>query len=272
VITSTANSHVKYIRSLSADRRERHRERCFVLEGVRLVQAALHTGVPVHLGLYAPEQLAATDAGQHLLGQLADQSGWYAATPRVVAAAADTVTPQGVVAVAAWPDLPPRPGLTLVLDAIQDPGNVGTLLRSAAAVGVGQIVCMQGTADIYSPKVVRAAMGAHFSLPLLVDRQWDDLAGMLAAGTAIYAAVAQAPRPYYAVDWCWPAALIIGNEAQGISDTGLALATTVITIPMEGPVESLNAAIAGSVILFEALRQRTEDRRLRTERGDHEHY
>jgi TrmH family RNA methyltransferase len=115
-------------------------------------------------------------------------------------------------------------------------------------------------------------MGAHFSLPLLVDRQWDDLAGMLAAGTAIYAAVAQAPRPYYAVDWCWPAALIIGNEAQGISDTGLALATTVITIPMEGPVESLNAAIAGSVILFEALRQRTEDRRLRTERGDHEHY
>ncbi len=236
------------------------------------MQEALYTGVPLQLGLYAPEQLAATAAGQHLLEQIADQSGWYAATPRVVAAAADTVTPQGLVAVASWPDLPPRPGLTLILDAIQDPGNVGTLLRSAAAAGVGQIVCIRGTADVYSPKVVRAAMGAHFSLPLQVDRQWADLAGMPTAGTAVYAAVAQAPLPYYAVDWCRPAALIIGNEAQGISDAGLALATTLITIPMEGLVESLNAAIAGSVILFEALRQRTEDRRLRSERGDHEHY
>lgn len=236
------------------------------------MQEALYTGVPLQLGLYAPEQLAATAAGQHLLEQIADQSGWYAATPRVVAAAADTVTPQGLVAVASWPDLPPRPGLTLILDAIQDPGNVGTLLRSAAAAGVGQIVCIRGTADVYSPKVVRAAMGAHFSLPLQVDWQWPDLAGMPTAGTAVYAAVAQAPLPYYAVDWCRPAALIIGNEAQGISDAGLALATTLITIPMEGLVESLNAAIAGSVILFEALRQRTEDRRLRSERGDHEHY
>jgi TrmH family RNA methyltransferase len=243
-----------------------------VLEGVRLVQEALIADVSVHLGLYAPEQLTTSEAGQQLLKRVTDQPGWYAATPRVVAAAAATVTPQGVVAVAVWPNLPPRAGLTLVLDAVQDPGNVGTLLRSAAAASVGQIVCMQDTADVYSPKVVRAAMGAHFSLPLQVDQQWDKFAGMLAHGTAVYAAVAQAPRPYYTVDWCQPSVLIIGNEARGVSAAGLALATALIAIPMTGQVESLNAAIAGSVMLFEALRQRAEDRCLRTERGDHEHY
>ncbi len=243
-----------------------------MLEGVRLVQEALIAEIPVYLGLYAPEQLTMTEAGQQLLEQVTDQSGWYTATSRVIAAAADTVTPQGVVAVAAWPNLVPRSGLTLVLDAVQDPGNVGTLLRSAAAADAGQIICMQGTADVYSPKVMRAAMGAHFYLPLQVDQQWDKFAGMLADETAVYAAVAQAPHPYYAVDWCRPATLIIGNEARGVSAAGLALATGLITIPMAGQIESLNAAIAGSVMLFEALRQRTEDRCLRIEREDHEHY
>jgi TrmH family RNA methyltransferase len=144
----------------------------------------------------------------------------------------------------------------LVLDAVQDPGNVGTLLRSAEAAGVGQVLCGPGTGDVYSPKVVRAAMGAHFTLALQADVSWDALAEMLRATPHIYAAVGAATTPYYAADWRGPAALIIGNEAHGIGREALALATQQVCIPMQGQAESLNAAVAGSIILFEALRQR----------------
>lgn len=256
MITSTANAHVKRIRSFSANRRERYRERCFVLEGVRLVAEALHACASLPLVLYTPEQLMQTAAGTHLLQRLAGQPGCYEATAQVVAAAADTVSPQGVVAVAAWPEPEAKAGLVLVLDAVQDPGNVGTLLRSAEASGVAQVVTMRGTADIYSPKVVRAAMGAHFYLPLRVDMTWSELAAHLPTTQPVYAAVGSGTIPYDAVDWQHSAALIIGSEAQGVSREGLALANGQVAIPMAGRAESLNAAVAGSVIMFEALRQR----------------
>lgn len=258
MITSSTNAHVKYIRSLGADRRQRHNERCFVLEGVRLVVEALDAQIELRLVLYAPDQLMTTPAGQALLECLAGQPGCFATTPRVVAVATDTVTPQGVVAVAAWPELPRRAGLTLVLDAIQDPGNVGTLLRSAEASGVGCTLCAPGTVDVYSPKVVRAAMGAHFFQPLCVDIGWDAIIATLGDVPRIYATAATASTPYYAVDWRSSSALIIGNEAHGISAAAHALATHTVSIPMIGRTESLNAGVAGSIILFEALRQRSQ--------------
>lgn len=255
MITSTANAHVKFIRSLALNRRERRRERLFVLEGVRLVAEALAARVPLRLVLYAGEQLSATEAGRQVLDQLVDLPNCYPASPQVVAAASDTVTPQGVVAVAPWVQKPSRPGVILLLDEIQDPGNVGTLLRSAEAAGVGQVWCSTGTADLYHPKVVRAAMGAHFSLSLRGDLSWGEMAALLEGVPRVYATVSEACKPYYAADWRHPAALIVGNEAHGISEAALALATEQIAIPMAGRGESLNAAVAGSVILFEMLRQ-----------------
>jgi TrmH family RNA methyltransferase len=257
VITSTSNAHIKYARSLSADRRKRHRERSFVLEGVRLVGEALAAQAVLRVVLYAPEQLDQTPAGQQLMQQLAGRSECYATSERALAAAADTVTPQGVVAVAAMPEWQPMPGLTLVLDAVQDPGNVGTLLRSAEAAGASQVLCSRGSADVYSPKVVRAAMGAHFALAIGVDLAWQELADHLRGSAQIYAASGTAAAPYYAVDWRGTVALIVGNEAQGLSSAALAQAHQQIAIPMQGRAESLNAAVAGSVILFEALRQRS---------------
>lgn len=178
-----------------------------------------------------------------------------------MSAASETVTPQGVVAAARWPEIKPRePGVVLVLDGVQDPGNVGTLLRSAEAVGVAEVIALRGSADMYSPKVVRAAMGAHFFLSLQIDLTWDDVMSALANVAHIYAADAEATMPYYAADWRQPSALVIGNEANGISPEGLSYATRQITIPMTGRSESLNAAVAGSVVLFEALRQRTRGR------------
>lgn len=261
MITSTANNLVKKLRSLATDKRERRRERSFLLEGVRLVATALDAGASLNPVLYAPDQLDVTEGGRALLARLEALPTSYAASAQVVAAASETVSPQGVVAVTAWPDIElGTQGITLVLDGVQDPGNVGTLLRSAEAVGVAAVVCIRGTADVYSPKVVRGAMGAHFHVPLLADVSWDEAHEFFAHADHVYAADSEATMPYYAADWRQPSVLVIGNEANGISQEGLALATRQISIPMAGRSESLNAAVAGSVILFEALRQRSRGR------------
>ncbi len=262
VITSLTNAHVKYIRSLVANRRERANERCFVVEGILLVNEVLASNHMLRLVLYSPTHLVASEAGQRLLQQLDGKPNCYEASDRVIAAVADTVTPQGVVAVVPWPELSPRYGVWLVLDGIQDPGNVGTLLRSAEAAGVGQVLCSPGTVDIYSSKVVRAAMGAHCYLPLQNHCAWSTLSDMLQNKGPIYATVAGRGKPYYAVDWCQAGAVIIGNEAHGISKEGLSVTTEHIAIPMTGRIASLNAAIAGSIILFEMVRQKAESHML----------
>jgi TrmH family RNA methyltransferase len=260
-ISSTTNPYVKRIRSLLADRRERRRERLFVLEGVRLIADALASGAELELALYVPRQLAETDIGQGLLGRIEQLPIAHQATSQALGAASDTVHPQGVVALARWPQIEPgKPGLILAIDNIQDPGNLGTLLRSAEAVGVAEVLCVRGTADLYSPKVVRAAMGAHFRLTMEQDLGWEELGERLAFVDHVYAADAAATMPYYAADWRQPSALIVGNEAHGLSEEARSLARVLISIPMRGQAESLNAAIAGSVILFEALRQRTRGR------------
>ncbi|PDW02418.1 rRNA methyltransferase [Candidatus Viridilinea mediisalina] len=257
MITSTTNPHVKRLRSLRDSAKERRGERSLLLEGVRLVAHAFAMGARPRLLLYAPAQLEATPAGAALLAQLLDQPNCWPASPVAVAAAAATREPQGVVAAFAWPALSPRPGLRLVLDGIQDPGNLGALLRSAEAAGVGLVVCAPGCADLYNPKVLRAAMGAHFSLPLRSDPDWERLNDELAASPLVYVADAQATQPYYTADWRHAAALIIGSEAHGPSPPARALATQALAIPMHGRAESLNAAVAGSILLFESLRQRS---------------
>lgn len=218
---------------------------------------ALAAGARPRLLLYAASQLEASPAGAALLAQVLGQPNCWPASPVAVAAAAATREPQGVVAAFAWPQLSPRPGLRLVLDGIQDPGNLGTLLRSAEAAGVGLAVCAPGCADLYNPKVLRAAMGAHFNLPLRNDPSWERLHAELAACPLVYVADAQATQPYYTADWTQAAALIVGSEAHGPSPQALALATQALAIPMHGRAESLNAAVAGSILLFEALRQRS---------------
>jgi TrmH family RNA methyltransferase len=142
-----------------------------------------------------------------------------------------------------------------VLDAIGDPGNAGTLLRSAAAAGVTRVLATTGTVDCYAPKVVRAGAGAHFCLPLLADCSWELVRQTLPAPCQVLLADARAATAYWDVDWTRPSALIVSNEAHGASAAARALAAAAIAIPMRR-TESLNVAVAGSIILFEALRQR----------------
>jgi TrmH family RNA methyltransferase len=150
--------------------------------------------------------------------------------------------------------LNPRPGLFLILDAVRDPGNLGTILRSGEAAGVGQVLLAPGTVDLYNPKVVRGAMGAHFRLPVF-SHDWPDISKQT-SGRAVWLAHAAGDTTYDAVDWTQPSALIVGGEASGAGQEAAQIATGRVSIPMTGGAESLNAAMAATVILFEAARQR----------------
>jgi TrmH family RNA methyltransferase len=265
MITSSANPTVKLIHALTASLPGRRRaERAFVVEGVRAVEEALGSGSPPRVLLYDEAALGRTERGAALLARLRGHRAAQPATPAALAAAADTVHSQGVVGVFPFPDWPPlAPGgatvpLLLVLDGLKDPGNLGTILRTAEAAGVGGVWLTPDCVDLYNPKVVRAGMGAHFRLPAWPDAAWPAIQADLArlGVRQIVALDAHAPTAYYALDWRGPAALVLGSEAHGLSPAGRATAITPAAIPMPGQAESLNAALAAGIVLFEALRQR----------------
>jgi len=264
MITSVANEKVKYVRSLYR-RRVRYRERCFVIEGVRLMEEAFRAGIVPAL-LFYNEGIDATPGGRELLVEMQKVGApALAVSERVMKALADTVSPQGILAVVPFVELDPlpvlsaaegpSPSLALVVDRLRDPGNLGAILRSANAAGVEQVILAPKTVDPYNPKVVRGAMGAHFRLPI-VALSWPEIAEAL-AGVQVLLADVRAERAHYEVDWTKPSALIIGGEAHGASREARELAAAAIAIPMPGEAESLNAAMAASVILFEAARQRS---------------
>ncbi|MFN2244809.1 MAG: TrmH family RNA methyltransferase [Anaerolineae bacterium] len=252
MITSAQNERVKYVRSL-ARRRVRQREGRFVVEGTRLLDELVGAGIEPAL-VFCTAAWAESPAGQRLLPQIHTGEGIWPVTDAVMAACADTQTPQGVLAVVPFLSLSPRPGLLLILDAIRDPGNLGTILRSAESAGVGQVLLAPGTVDLYNPKVVRGAMGAHFRLPAF-SHDWPEIARQ-AGGRAVWLADAAGETAYDAVDWTRPSALLVGAEASGAGEEAAQMATSRVSIPMIGGAESLNAAMATTVILFEAARQR----------------
>ncbi len=271
-ITSTANPRVQALRALHTPRGRAEAD-LFLVEGPHLLDAALDAGVLPAQTLFAPEALERTAQGRRLLGRLAEARAEGAelieATPAVIERAADTQTPQGIVAAIPTATVAPttvrarrrgraRP-LVLILDGLSDPGNLGTLLRSALAADVDEVWLAPGSADPLGPKVVRAGSGAHFHLPVYPGQTWDEIATRLRGAPAVrqvLLAEAGAAQPYDALDLTQRTALIVGNEAHGPSREAAQFATVRISIPMWNGVESLNAAIAASVICFEAGRQR----------------
>jgi len=272
MITSPSNTKVALLRSLQTPK-GRVEARAFLVEGPHVVSAALEAGVVPFLLLYEPATLERANEGRALLDTLtqAGETGQMEAleaSDRALAHASDTQTPQGVVGAVALDDVAPerlrarrrgrfRP-LLLVLDALADPGNLGTILRSALAADVDEVLLTRRCVDPYNPKVVRAASGAHWRLPIAPQQSWEQIAGRLAGApktVQVLLAEARADRPYYDFDLTQRTALIIGNEAHGPSSEARRLATASASIPMWNSVESLNAAIAASLLLFEAARQ-----------------
>jgi len=255
LITSLANEKVKLVRSLHR-RRGREKERLFIVEGVRLCEEALRAGVTPALLFYTPA-VAAEERVMRLLEAFADVGRrGVAVSEEVMRAISDTQTPPGVLVVVPILEKPRKEGLLLIVDRLRDPGNLGTILRSAWAAGVGQVVTTKGTVDIYNPKVVRGAMGAHFHLSLAPDKEWKGIEPLLEK-RQILLADARGEVAYHEVDWALPSALIIGGEAKGASEEAKRLAQKKVYIPMPGGAESLNAAVAASIILFEAARRQT---------------
>ena len=257
MITSTRNSKVELARALHR-RRSRYEERRFLVEGIRLLEEVVRADVPPDLVFYT-DDIRADARGRALLDDLRTLTDdVYEVTDEVLESVADTVTPQGIAAAIPFPELPAPTdaALVLIVDGLQDPGNLGTLLRAAEAAGVSLVILAPGTVDPYNPKVVRAGMGVHFRLPVTVTDDWDAIASTMAGDRRILLADVAAERAYYDVDWTQPLALIIGSEAHGAGPKARRLAADTITIPMTGAIESLNAAVAASVILFEARRQR----------------
>jgi TrmH family RNA methyltransferase len=255
-ISSAHNPTIKYVRSLGRAA-IRHADGVYVAEGVRLVSEALATAQPAALVLYDRDSLGRTELGTALLRAL---PGWADRTvevdARVLAAAAQTETPAGVLAVLRLPQPPPLTALSrcrfgLVLDRLGDPGNVGTILRSAAAFGLDYAVALPGTVDLFSPKVVRAAMGAHFRLPLYVGLEPAQLRSEL-RGVTMVAADIDRGEPVDRFAWPEEMALIIGSEANGLSPAAEATVAHYVHIPMRTGVESLNAAVAASIVLYVA--------------------
>lgn len=250
---------VRQARALARERRAREETGLAHMEGVRLVEEALAAGVDVRYLLYTPE-LAERERGAALL-RAAAAAGvpLHPVTPEALERAADTRIPQGVVGVfrprpRSLDDL--GPGLVLVLDGLQDPGNLGTVIRSLEAMGGGG-AAVAGGVDAYNPKVVRGAMGSLFRLPVLKLPLAEALAGLRAAGRRIYVADAGGDLAPWAVDLARGAAVVVGSEAAGPSPEARAQADGVISIPMAGPTESLNAGVAASLLAYEAMRQQT---------------
>lgn len=252
-VTSRANPLARAARDLltSAGRRA---QGAFLVEGVKLLGDALAAGVTPERVFLAPELVERRPGGLALRERL-DPAVCVETSPELLGWLADTDTPQGVVAVVPLPPqrLPDEAGpLVLVLDGLQDPGNVGTILRSAVGSGQVRTVLVRGGADPFGPKAVRAAAGALFNLTVLRD---DTALRPLLDGRAVWLADMTGDRLYNEVSWRGRVALVVGSEAHGATPGLRARAVGRVAVPLRGPIESLNAGIAASIILFEAARQ-----------------
>jgi RNA methyltransferase, TrmH family len=256
MITSADNPKVKQARALLERRGRELQGRCLA-EGLRLIEDAMRAEVVPALVFY-------TSAAQHepraaaLLRRSAETGvPLYELSPLIFATLSDTVNSQGLVAVLPIPAPPgpEHPSLALVLDQVRDPGNLGTILRSADAAAVGLVLLVRGTTDPWSPKALRAGMGAHFRLPIVGDQPWDAIAGRL-AGYQVWLADSHGEYLYDEVNWSGPVGLILTGETSGGSREANELCRGRVAIPMPGGAESLNVAAATAILLFEIARQR----------------
>ena len=256
MITSSANAKVKLLRELLAKPKARRREDAFVAEGIRMVSETPQARL---MGLFVSESFMQMD-DQH---RGMDLSSAEVLSDSLFRQVCGTQTPQGIMAIVRQAHRSPEElldgscPLLLFLENIQDPGNLGTLIRTAEGAGVTGIIMSADTVDIYNPKVVRATMGSLYRMPFAYA---EDFTGILKQagrqGIGTYAAYLGGSVPYDQADFTGPTGILVGNEGNGLRQETAMAAGMRIHIPMAGSVESLNAAVAGAVLMYEAARQR----------------
>ena len=263
-ITSVSGNRIKRLKKLIDKPRLRREEGCFVAEGVRIVSETPPERIRE---LYVTEALMKeaedTDNPCYRLLSSVSEDRIFTVTEEVYRKLSDTITPQGILAVVSMEMAEPADiygsgtPLVLVLCDIQDPGNLGTMIRTSEGAGLSGVIMSRGCADIYSPKVVRATMGSLYRVRYAVAEDIKKtLTEMKDSGIELLGAELSGSVSYDDVDYNVPCAVLIGNEGTGLDPDILGLCDQRIRIPMEGKLDSLNAGISAAVITYEAARQR----------------
>ncbi|SES76966.1 23S rRNA (guanosine(2251)-2'-O)-methyltransferase RlmB [[Clostridium] polysaccharolyticum] len=257
MISSTSNSRIKNISKLLKSSKERKEKGVFIVEGIKMFLEAKKLGLIVKA--YFSESLF-KDWVQDINFKEID---YEVVDDKVFREISDTITPQGVVAIVRMAkiqldDLFDTESMCLVfLENLRDPGNLGTIVRTAEGAGISAIILSKESVDIYNPKVVRSTMGSIFRMPVLyVDDIRMAMKKAQEAGTVLYAAHLKGRKFYDEVTYEKKVGIVIGNEANGLTKETADQADCYIKIPMSGQVESLNAAVATSIIMYEVYRQR----------------
>lgn len=257
VITSIQNTLIKNIVQLQKKKSARKKQGLFVVEGIRAVNE-IPVSVEVMHYITTPEV-----KGEEIKNLVANK--WIVVTEEIYKAISETQSPQGAMAIVKMPEYSleemhiKKDGFYLVLENLQDPGNLGTIIRTAHAFNVDGVFLTKGTVDLYSPKVVRATMSSLFHVPVIMDYEISEYMHALnSAGITTYAThLSDTAKSIYETKFEGGVALIIGNEGNGISDEVKKTVEKHIIIPMPGGCESLNASVATSICLYEVMRQRT---------------
>jgi TrmH family RNA methyltransferase len=240
-------------------RKSRKKEALVLVEGVRAVTEALDADADGRFAVTSP-RLGQTSAGSALAKRIAATDlELHTIDAPELSALADTEYPQGILLVCSEPraslDLVEAGASVLVLDGVQDPGNTGTLVRASVAFGLDAVIVLEGTADPWAPKTVRASAGMAFRIPVIQARLLDAIAALQSAGVPLRVA-ATGGEPVGGDTSHVGFALVVGNEGAGVRDELRNAATSTVSIPMQGPAESLNVGMAGSVLLYELTKER----------------
>lgn len=259
MITSSANAKVKQVMNLAKKSKARKLSGLFVAEGLRMFKEIPKDRID---SVFVSESFLKDEAHKKLVAGLAYET----VADDVFGTMSDTQTPQGILALVRQyayktEDLKSRkkPAFLMILENIQDPGNLGTILRAGEGAGITGVLMDDTTADIYNPKVIRSTMGSICRVPFVYTKDLSAALKLLKAdGVRLYAAHLDGRNNYEKEDYTVDTGFLIGNEGNGLTDETAALADAFVKIPMMGKVESLNAAVAASVLMFETARQRRQ--------------
>lgn len=269
MITSPTNSKIKHVTALISSKKERMESSTFVIEGPKMfIEAPANDITEVYVSESYEKKLNSAEANAgDMMKDVKDRlsiTGYETVSDSVFKKMSDTVTPQGILSVVkihrkklsdTIDKFGDRPIRIVVLEGLQDPGNMGTIIRTSEAAGISFILAGAGTVDMYSTKVVRSTMGSIYRVPVIyTDDLLSDIRYIKSRGIKVYAAHLKGTSTYRDINYGNRSAILIGNEGRGLTDEISELADTLVKIPMQGQVESLNASVAAALLMFEICR------------------
>lgn len=258
LITSKDNDTIKFLKKLK-DKKYRDQENAYIIEGAKLIKEAIQENIKIKMVILCDGCSAENAIDSDLKYEIAKYE-CICVSEKIFLGLTNVVNPQGILAVVEknnnTNEIDYNDNLFLILDDLQDPGNMGTILRTADSINLKQIIVSKGSADVYNPKVVRSTMGAIFGIKVIES---DDLSKtikeMKKHKIKVAATSLQTDKSIYDINY-EKTAIVIGNEANGVSDKVLETVDEKIKIPMAGKTESLNASVATAIVLYEAVRQK----------------